>query len=115
MKTTNLQSQIVIYKAHNGETKIDVRFDGDTVWLTMDQISKLFNKAKSTINQHIINIYKDDELKECLTCRKIGNTDFVEKPTNYYNLEIIIAVGYRVRSNRGTQFRQWATEKFLTN
>lgn len=104
------QSQIVIYKAPNGETKIDVRFDGDTVWLTMDQMSLLFGKSKSTINEHILNIYEEDELKKDLTIRKIGNSDFIEKPTNYYNLEVIIAVGYRVKSNQGTYFRQWATE-----
>ncbi|MFA6315016.1 MAG: RhuM family protein [Candidatus Paceibacterota bacterium] len=104
-------SQIIIYKDKNGSVKIDVRFDGDTVWLTLDSMAKLFNKAKSTINEHVLNIYKEGELAEGLTIQKIGNSDFLEKPTNYYNLDIIIAVGYRVKSSQGTAFRKWATER----
>lgn len=113
-KSTKLitpNSQIVIYKDKNGNIKIDVRFDGDTVWLTLDAMSQLFDKARSTINEHILNIYKEGELKEGLTIQKIGNSDFLEKPTNYYNLDVIIAVGYRVKSPQGTAFRQWATAR----
>lgn len=77
---------------------------------TQEQISKLFNKAKSTINEHIKNIYSEAELLESNTMRKFGNSEFSTKPTNYYNLDMIIAVGLRVKSNRGTQFRIWANE-----
>jgi len=107
----NQNSQIVIYQAKDGETKIDVRFDGETVWLTMEQMSQLFDKAKSTINEHILNIYKEGELLEAETIQKIGISDFLVKPTHYYNLDIIIAVGYRVKSTQGTRFRQWATKR----
>ena len=109
MKTP--KSQIVIYKDQNGKVKIDVRFDNNTVWLTLEHIAKLFDKAKSTINEHILNIYKEKELVESETIQKIGNSDFLVKPTNYYNLDIIIAVGYRVKSPQGTAFRKWATER----
>ncbi len=106
-----LHSQIVIYKDQNGNVKIDVRFDGETVWLTLESMAKLFDKAKSTINEHILNIYKENELEKGLTIQKIGNSDFLEKPTHYYNLDVIIAVGYRVKSPQGTAFRKWATER----
>ena len=91
----NPNSQIVIYKDKDGRVKIDVRFDGNTVWLTLELMAKLFDKAKSTINEHILNIYKEKELVEAETIQKIGNSDFLVKPTNYYNLDVIIAVGYR--------------------
>ena len=69
-------SQIVIYKDSLGRIKIDVRFDGDTVWLTLEHMAQLFDKAKSTINEHILNIYKENELMEAETIQKIGNSDF---------------------------------------
>lgn len=106
-----LNSQIVIYKDKNGQVKIDVRFDGDTVWLTLDHMSSLFGKAKSTINEHVLNIFKEKELIESETIQKIGNSDFLVKPTNYYNLDVVIAVGYRVKSTQGTAFRKWATDR----
>ena len=105
------KSQIIIYKSETGETKIDVRFDGETVWLTIDQMAELFNKSRSTINEHILNIYVEKELSETESMRKIGNSDFSTKPTNYYNLDVIISVGYRVSSTQGTRFRQWATAR----
>ncbi len=111
MKKEVEKSQIIIYKTETGETKIDVRFDGETVWLTLEQMAQLFDKAKSTINEHVLNIYKEGELKEALTIKKIGNSDFLEKPTHHYNLDIIISVGYRVKSIQGTRFRQWATKR----
>lgn len=111
MKKNPNQSQIVIYKTETGETKIDVRFDGATVWLNLEQMSKLFDKAKSTINEHILNIYNEGELEKALTISKIGNSDFAKKPTYYYNLDVIISVGYRVKSIHGTRFRQWATAR----
>jgi len=97
MKKENQKSQIVIYKSPSGEAKIDVRFDGDTVWLTLEQMAQLFDKAKSTINEHILNIYKEGELVEGLTFQKIGNSDFLEKPTHYYNLDIIISVQSKIK------------------
>jgi len=78
--------------------------------LTQEQMAELFQKTKSTINEHIKNIYSDGELNESSTMRKFGNSEFSTKPTNYYNLDIIISVGYRVRSQRGVQFRIWASE-----
>jgi hypothetical protein len=74
-------------------------------------LTELFQKSRSTINEHILNIYKEQELKKEGTMRKIGNSDFYKKPTNYYNLDVIISVGYRVKSLQGTKFRQWATAR----
>ncbi|MCQ2355047.1 MAG: virulence RhuM family protein [Clostridia bacterium] len=103
-------SELIIYTTEDGLTKVDVTFEDDTVWLTQDQIAELFQKSKSTINEHISNIYADGELKKESTMRKFGNSEFSTKPTNYYNLDMIISVGYRVRSQRGVQFRIWASE-----
>ncbi len=102
-------SEIIIYKTEDGLTQVDVTFNDDTVWLTQDQMAELFQKAKSTINEHINNIYDDGELKIENTMRKFGNSEFSTKPTNYYNLDMIISVGYRVHSQRGVQFRIWAS------
>ena len=85
--------------------------DQETVWLTIAQMAELFQKSRSTINEHILNIYKEGELEEKASLRKIGNSDFSVKPTNYYNLDVIISVGYRVKSKQGTQFRIWATRR----
>ena len=105
------KNEIVIYKSQDGAIKVDVLFEGKTVWLTMDQMTVLFGKSRSTINEHILNIYKEGELIEEDSMRKIGNSDFSTKPTNYYNLDVIISVGYRVKSKQGTQFRIWATQR----
>ena len=110
MKKT-IQNQIIIYEGSDGESRIEVRFEGETVWLTIDQIAELFNKSRSTINEHILNIYVEKELIEADSMRKIGNSDFSTKPTNFYNLDVIISVGYRVKSVQGTKFRQWATAR----
>lgn len=107
-------NQIIIYNTEDGQTKIDVRLENDTVWLTQDQMAELFDKSKSTINEHIQNIYIENELTLEQTMRKFGNSEFstkTTKPTNYYNLDVIISVGYRVSSFRGTQFRIWATQR----
>ncbi len=104
-------SQFLIYQAEDGKTRLDVRLENETVWLTQDQMSELFEKAKSTINEHIKNIYEEKELEESQTMRKFGNSEFSTKPTNFYSLDVIISVGYRVRSPRGTQFRIWATQR----
>lgn len=93
-------SEIVIYTTRDGLSKVDVKFDSDTVWLTQDQMAELFQKSKSTINEHIKNIYDEGELEEATTLRKFGNTEFSTKPTNFYNLDVIISVGYRVKSQR---------------
>ena len=74
-------------------------------------MASLFEKSRSTINEHILNIFEEGELEKENVVRKIGNSDFSTKPTNYYNLDVIISVGYRVKSLRGTQFRQWATKR----
>lgn len=87
----------------------DFQIDEDTVWLTQDQMAELFQKAKSTINEHIQNIYEQGELVESSTMRKFGISEFSTKPTNFYNLDVVISVGYRVKSQRGVQFRIWAS------
>ena len=103
--------EILIYKNQEGNIKIDVRLEEETVWLTQDQMAVLFGKAKSTINEHILNIYAENELVEETSIRKIGISDFSTKPTNHYNLDVVISVGYRVKSQQGTQFRIWATQR----
>lgn len=106
-------SELIMYTTEDGITKIDVTFDDDTVWLTQEQMSELFQKSKSTISEHIKNIYAEGELQQESTMRKFGNSEFstkaTTKPTNFYNLDVIISVGYRVKSQRGVQFRIWAT------
>jgi hypothetical protein len=102
-------NEIIIYKTNDGLTQIDVRFEGDNLWLTLEQIAELFQKGKSTVNEHILNIFNENELDKNAVMRKIGISDFSTKPTNFYSLDIVIAVGYRVKSTVGTHFRQWAT------
>jgi len=111
MSNKNNSDAIIIYEGADGAPSIEVRVEGETVWLTIDQISKLFNKSRSTVNEHILNIYAEKELNEAESVRKIGNSDFSTKPTNFYNLDVIISVGYRVKSIQGTKFRQWATAR----
>lgn len=109
--TTENKGEIIIFKTSDGKVSVDVRFEDETVWLTIDDMSSLFEKSRSTINEHILNIFDEGELDKEKSVRKIGNSDFSTKPTNYYNLDVIISVGYRVKSLRGTQFRQWATKR----
>lgn len=99
-----------VVKFVDDELELDVRMDkdNDTVWLTQKEIAQLFGKAISTVNEHIKNILKD-ELDENEVMRKFGKTELSTKPTNYYNLDLILAVGYRVNSKRGIQFRKWAS------
>ena len=104
-------SEFLIFKTEDEKISVNVRLEDDTVWLTMDAMAALFEKSRSTINEHILNIYAESELQESNSMRKIGNSDFSTKPTNYYNLDVIISVGYRVKSLRGTQFRQWTTKR----
>ena len=101
------ENEIILFE--NEGLKLEVNMQDETVWLTQEQMSQLFDKAKSTINEHIKNIYNAGELIELETMRKFGNSEFSNKPTNYYNLDMIISVGYRVNSKRGIAFRKWAT------
>lgn len=105
------ESNIIIYQTEDGKTRIETLLENDTVWLTIDQMAELFQKSRSTINEHILNIFEEQELDEQESIRKIGISDFSTKPTNYYNLDVIISVGYRVKSHQGTKFRQWATAR----
>jgi len=114
MKKNSQQSQIVIYKTEDGQTKIDVRFEGDTVWLTQNALAELFQTSKQNISLHIKNIYEEVELyknatvKHFLTVQNEGSRE-VARELEYYNLDLIISVGYRVKSIIATTFRQWAT------
>jgi len=103
--------EILIYQNQEGNIKIDVRLEEETVWLTQDQMALLFGKAKSTINEHIKNIFEEGELIEALSLHKFGISEFQQKAPNYYNLDVVISVGYRVKSIQGTQFRIWATQR----
>lgn len=104
-------SEIILFRTTDEKISVEVVMQDEMVWLTQDQMAVLFGKAKSTINEHILNIYQEQELSEHETLRKIGIPDFSTKPTNYYNLDVIISVGYRVKSLRGTEFRRWATDR----
>lgn len=106
-----MSTSILIYQTDDGVTKIETRLEAETVWLTIDQMAELFQKSRSTINEHILHIYEEKELDIEQSMRKIGNSDFSTKPTNFYNLDVIISVGYRVKSHQGTKFRQWATAR----
>ena len=106
-----MHSNILIYQTEDGQTKIETVLQDATVWLTQEQMAELFQKARSTINEHIKNIYAEEELEEERSMNKFGNSEFAKKPTNFYNLDIIISVGYRVKSHQGTKFRQWATQR----
>ncbi|MFA6160280.1 MAG: RhuM family protein [Parcubacteria group bacterium] len=106
-------NKIIIYNAEDGKTKIEVNLDGETAWLSQKQMAELFDKDVRTISEHIGNIYTEGKLVEKSSIQaKSGNSGIgLAKPIKYYNLDVIISVGYRVRSLRGTQFRIWATQK----
>ncbi len=111
--TIDNNQQIIIYQTESGETQIDVRLEQETVWLSQAQMSELFNKDLRTINEHIQNVYKEGELEKTSTIRKSRivrqeGTRRVARNIENYNLDVIISVGYRVKSQRGTQFRIWA-------
>jgi len=106
----NNPTKFLLYKTDNDQIKVDVLIQDETVWLTQQQMSELFQKSRSTINEHIKNIYMENELTQEDSMKKFGNSEFAKKPTNYYNLDVIISVGYRVKSLQGTRFRQWATK-----
>ena len=110
--------EIIIYQSEDGKIRLDVRLEDKTVWLTQEQIAQLYGKGRSTITEHISNIFKEGELEKEKVCRKFRHTTqhgAVEGKTQnqevtLYNLDVIISVGYRVKSIVGTRFRQWATE-----
>ncbi len=104
-------SDFILFKTEDEKISVDVRFEDETVWLTQEQMALLFGKAKSTINEHIQNVFNEGELDATLCTQKFGISEFQQKAPNYYNLDVIISVGYRVKSFRGTQFRQWATKR----
>lgn len=116
--TYNGDEAIVVYQSEDNTLRLDVQMAQDTVWLTQQQIALLFDKAKSTISYHISNVFTEGELDEKVVVRKIriptphgaieGKTQYDE--VNFYNLDVIISVGYRVKSKRGVLFRQWATK-----
>mgnify|MGYP000890236343 FL=1 len=105
------QSQMIIYTTEDGLTKIETTFDGDTVWLSIDQMAELFQRDRSVIGKHVRNIFKEVELERESVWAKFAYTASNGKVYNvdYYNLDVIISVGYRVKSKRGTQFKIWAT------
>ena len=105
------QSDILMYTTQDGLVKIEVTLDGDTVWLSIDQMAELFQKDKLTISRHIKNIFTEGELNRNSVVVKFATTasDGKTYQVDFYNLDVIISVGYRVKSLRGTQFRIWAT------
>jgi len=114
-----MKSEILIYQNQDGNIKIDVRLEEETVWLTQAQMAELFGKGRSTITEHIQNVFKEGELDENVVSRNFRHTTqhgaiegkTQEKEVKYYNLDVIISVGYRVKSTQGTQFRIWATQR----
>jgi len=112
-ETLNLNNEIIIYQSEDGNTQLEVKLEGETVWLTQAQMQELFKTTKQNVSLHVNNIYKEGELdkqatvKEYLTVQKEGNRN-VKRTVKYYNLDVIISVGYRVKSINGTRFRQWA-------
>jgi len=111
--------EILLYKNQDGSIKIDVRLEDETVWLTQAQMSTLFDKGRSTITEHIKNVFSEGELDKNLVCRNFRHTTqhgaiegkTQENEVKLYNLDVIISVGYRVKSAQGTQFRIWATQR----
>lgn len=116
MRPNQGQGEIVIYQAEDGLTKVECRFVDETVWLTQQQMAELFHTSRSNIVEHIGHIYEERELDETSTCRKFrqvrmeGNRQ-VTRELPFYNLDMIISLGYRVKSLIATQFRRWATER----
>ena len=113
MKQIDLNNEIVIYQSEDGKTLLDVKLEGETVWLTQAQMSELFQTDRTVINRHVRNIYKSGELEEEATCAKNAQVRMegsrkVSRSIPYYNLDMIISGGYRVNSIRGVRFRQWA-------
>jgi len=109
-------SEIVIYQTSDQQTQVEVRLEGETFWLSLNQIAQLFERDKSVISRHLRNIFKEGELEQEATVAKNATVQIesgrkVKREIEYYNLDAILSVGYRVNSKRGTQFRQWATQR----
>ena len=109
-------SSIIIYQSEDGNTRIEVKLENETVWLTQQQLCDLYQTSRTNIVEHIQHIYEDGELEESATCRKFRQvrqegSRMVERELPYYNLDMIISLGYRVRSRVATHFRKWATER----
>jgi len=109
----NPNSEIIIYQTGDGQTKIDVIMENETVWLSLDKMAELFQRDKSTVSRHIKNVFEEGELDELSTVANFATVQMegnrqVERFIEYFNLDVIISVGYRVKSLRGTQFRRWA-------
>lgn len=107
------KGDIVIYQSESGETKIDVRFQDETVWLTQAQLCEPYQSSKANVSEHIKNIFEESELEQSAVVRKIRTTaaDGKTYAVNHYNLDMIISLGYRIKSSIATQFRRWATER----
>ena len=105
-----LENKIIIYQTEDGQTQVDVRMEDETVWLTQAQMARLFDKDQSVIARHIANVFKEGELERESNMQILHNTLSKYKPTAIYNLDVIISVGYRVKSQRGVKFRQWANK-----
>jgi len=108
--------RMIIFKTTDEQIAVDVRFDGETTWLSLDQMAELFGRDKSTISRHIKNVFEEGELERDPTVAKFATVQAegsreVSREIEYFNLDVIISVGYRVKSIRGTQFRQWATKR----
>jgi len=106
-------NQMIIFTTDDEKVSIDTRFDGETAWLTLDQMAELFERDKSTISRHIKNVFEEGELERDSVVANFATTaaDGKTYQVDYYNLDVIISVGYRVKSLRGTQFRKWATKR----
>ncbi len=102
-------NKFIIYQTEDGQTQIDVRLESETVWLSTSQMAMLFDKEESNIRRHVINVFKEGELERDNNVQKI-HVNGIKKPVPYYNLDVIISVGYRVKSKRGTAFRIWARQ-----
>ncbi len=113
MNITETMSEVVIYQTSDSQTQVEVKFDQDTVWTSRQQLSDLFHRDIKTIGKHINNVFKEGELDKSAVVAKFATTatDGKTYQIEYYNLDVIISVGYRVKSQRGTQFRQWATQR----
>ena len=111
-KPKNDLGEVVLYRTEDGKTALDVRLAGETVWLTQDQMAKLFGRERSVITKHINNVFKEGELDRDSVCANFAHTaeDGKTYSVQHVNLDVIISVGYRVKSKRGTQFRIWATQ-----
>ena len=126
MTRTNLPAnpensgELLFYQTEDGLTRVEVRVVNDSVWLSLNQMAELFQRDKSVISRHISNVYEEGELSPAATLAKYATVQSeggrqVQREIEYYNLDVIISVGYRVKSHRGTQFRIWATQRLREN